>query len=87
MKIPIDSDVQPVALPMRRVPYQLRDKLNKKLDELLELDIIEEVSGLSSCVSPVVVIPKEDDIRLCVDMRRANSAVNRERYPDIQCQC
>ena len=81
LKIPIDNDVQPVAQPMRRVPYQLRDKLSKKLDELLELDIIEEVSGPSSWVSPVVVIPKGDDIRLCVDMRRANSAVKRERYP------
>ena len=56
LKIPID--VQPVAQPMRRVPYQLRDKLSKKIDELLELDIIEEVSGPSSWVSPVVVIPK-----------------------------
>ena len=81
LKIPIDNDVQPVAQPMRRVPYQLRDKLSKKLDELLELDIIEEVSGPSSWVSPVVVIPKGDDIPLCVDMRRANSAVKRERYP------
>ncbi|CAB3979399.1 Transposon Tf2-9 poly [Paramuricea clavata] len=27
---------------MRRVPYHLRDKLSKKLDELLDLDIIEE---------------------------------------------
>ena len=47
----------------------------------MELDIIEEVSGPSSWVSPVVVIPKGDDIRLCVDMRQANSGVRRERYP------
>ena len=81
LKIPIDDTVEPIAQPMRRVPYHLRDKLSKKLDELLELDIIEEVSGPSSWVSPVVVIPKGDDIRLCVDMRQANSGVRRERYP------
>ena len=80
MKIPIDVTVEPILQPMRRVPYHLRDKLSKKLDELLELDIIEEVSGTSSWVSPVVVIPKGDDIRLCVDMRQANSGVRRERY-------
>ena len=62
LKIPIDDTVEPIAQPMRCVPYHLRDKLSKKLDELLELDIIEEVSGPSSWVSPVVVIPKGDDI-------------------------
>ena len=29
LKIPIDSDVQPIAQPMRRVSYQLRDKVKK----------------------------------------------------------
>lgn len=33
-------------------------------------------------VSPLVVIPKRNgDIRICVDMRRANKAVIRERHP------
>ena len=48
----------------------------------MELDIIEKVSGTSSWVSPVVVVPKPSgDIRLCVDMRQANMAVKRERLP------
>ena len=82
LKIPIDHEVEPVAQPMRRVPYHLRDKLSQKLDELVELDIVEKVNGPSSWVSPVVVVPKvSGDIRLCVDMRQANTAVKRERYP------
>ncbi len=33
-------------------------------------------------VSPVVVVPKKDgEVRLCVDMRQANSAINRVRHP------
>lgn len=33
-------------------------------------------------VNPVVVLPKTDgDIRMCLDMRRANEAIVRERYP------
>ena len=77
-----DFQVQPVAQPIRKVPYHLRDKLSTKLDELVELDIIEKMSGPSSWVSPVVVVPKPSgDIRLCVDMRQANVAVKRERFP------
>ena len=46
--VPIDRQVQPVAQPIRRVPYHLRDKLSTKLDEHVKLDIIEKVSGPSS---------------------------------------
>ena len=78
LRIPIDPEIQPIAQPIRRVPYHLRDTLSDKLDELVELDIIEKVSGPSSWVSPVVVVPKPSfDIRLCVDMRQANMAVKR----------
>lgn len=82
LKIPIDPDVEPVIQSMRRVPFNLRDKLAKKLDELLDLDIIECVNEPSEWVSPVVVVPKPSgDIRLCVDMRMANTAVKRVRHP------
>ena len=82
LKVPIDPEIPPVAQPIRRVPYHLRDKLSTKLDELVELDIIEKVGEPSSWVSPVVVVPKPSgDIRLCVDMRQAHMAVKRERFP------
>ncbi|CAG2188483.1 unnamed protein product [Mytilus edulis] len=58
LQIPIDPDVEPIIQPMRRVPFNLRDKLGKKLDELLDLDIIEHVNEPSQWVSPVVVVPK-----------------------------
>lgn len=68
---------------MRRLPFGLRDKVDKKLDELLQEDIIEEVPcGPTEWTSPLVVVPKPDgDIRICVDMRRANGAIERERHP------
>ncbi|XP_062609444.1 uncharacterized protein K02A2.6-like [Saccostrea cucullata] len=83
LEIPIDPDDEPVIQPMRRIPYSLRDKLDRKLDELLDLDIIERVDKPCAWVSPVVCVPKHsgDDIRLCVDMRQANTAVQRVRHP------
>ena len=82
LRIPIDETVKPVIQPIRRIPYHLREKLDRKLNELVDLDIIEPVDGPSQWISPVVVIPKKNgDVRICVDMRRANQAVTRERYP------
>ena len=36
----IDHTVKPIVQRLRRYPYQLRDKINKKLDRLFELDFI-----------------------------------------------
>lgn len=57
--------------------------MEKKLDELVQQDIIEKIEAPSPWVSPVVVVvvPKRNDFRLCVNMRKANQAVMRERYP------
>ena len=79
----IDKTVKPVAQPVRRIPFGLRDKVDSKLDELIDSDIIEEVKGgPTEWVSPLVIVPKQNkDVRICVDMRRANQAIIRERHP------
>lgn len=79
--IPIKTDVAPVIQPYRRVPVPLEKLVDKKIDELLSHGIIEKVNESSKWVSPVVVVPKGDDVRICVDMRRANVAVERENHP------
>ncbi|PFX16885.1 Uncharacterized protein K02A2.6 [Stylophora pistillata] len=83
LKLHIKDNVKPVAQPVRRLPFGLRDKVDEKLDELLGKDIIEEVShNPTEWVWPLVVVPMTDgDIRICGDMRRANSARERERQP------
>lgn len=80
--IPIDDKIKPVVQPYRRIPIPLEEKVEKKIDDLLERDIIEEVRGSSRWISPIVPILKENgDLRLCVDMRRANTAIMRENHP------
>ena len=86
LRLHVDDSVKPVAQPVRRIPFGLHAKVDEKLDELLQADIIEEIpEGPSSWISPLVVVPKSDgDVRVCVDMRHANEAIIRER--DIQSQ-
>ena len=67
LKLHIDDSVKPVAQHVRRIPFGLREKVDKKLDELLELDIIEGVpEGPLGCISPLVVVPKSDGAWICV---------------------
>ena len=80
----INKDVTPVVQPTRRIPFALREKLERELNNLQQEDIIEPAQGPSIWVSPIVVFPKPnnpDKIRLCVDMRQPNNAIQRERHP------
>ncbi|KAG6461364.1 hypothetical protein O3G_MSEX012576 [Manduca sexta] len=82
IEIPVNDSVKPICQPYRRVPIPLEEKVELKIKELLKKDIIEEVHGPSSWVSPIFPILKEDgSLRLCVDMRRANAAIKRENHP------
>lgn len=82
VEIPIDESIKPVAQPYRRIPIPLETRIEQKISELLQADIIEEVKGPSSWVSPIVPVLKDNgDVRLCVDMRRANMAIKRENHP------
>lgn len=77
----IDDSIPPVAQPHRRIPFHLREKVEKEILRLEELDIIEKVDGPTEWVSPIVVAPKKTgEIRICVDMRQANRAIKRERH-------
>ena len=82
VKLHVNPNVPPVAQPVSRTSFSLPDKVKKKVEELVSMDITEPVKGLTPWVSPVVVIPQQNDkIRLCVDMRWANEVIITERYP------
>ena len=69
VKLHVNPNVPPVAQPVRRTLFSLRDRVKKKVKELVSMDIIEPVNGLTPWVSPVVVVPKQnDEIQLSVDM-------------------
>ena len=56
--------------------------MEQELSNLEHQNIIERVKGPTPRVSPLVVIPKKnEDVRICVDMRMANKAIRQERHP------
>lgn len=78
----LKTDAKPIQLPPRRVPSSLEGRIKLKLDELEELDIIEKVNEPCEWLSALVPVLKNNgDLRLCVDLRRLNSQIEREKHP------
>jgi len=84
VKLHINKNIRPVAQPHRRVPFHVRKQLEEQLKRDEEFGIIERVNdGATPWVSPLVIVPKPKypgKIRVCVDMRAANCAIERERH-------
>ena len=82
ISLDINPNVKFIAQPYRRIPFNLRRKIRDKTTELLDMGIIEPLEGPAPWVNPVVIVPKnKGKLRLCVDMRQANQAIMRRRYP------
>ncbi|GFV99858.1 retrovirus-related Pol polyprotein from transposon 297 [Trichonephila clavipes] len=79
MKI-ILSDEKPIAQRSRRLSLPEKREVEKQIDEWLEQGIIRE--SCSDFSSPVVVCKKKDGtMRLCIDYRKLNRKIVKDRYP------
>ena len=66
----------------KRIPFHIRCKVEEEIERLKALDIIEDATGATPWVSPLVVVYKPSgQIRVCLDSRVINTAIERERYP------
>ncbi|XP_064629251.1 uncharacterized protein K02A2.6-like [Lineus longissimus] len=77
----IDDSIQPVVRPPRSEPIALRERFKKKLDELVEKDVLATVETPTDWVNQYVIAEKQNgDIRLCIDPGPLNKALRREHY-------
>ena len=81
VQIHVDKNVSPAVQKAQRLPVLMQKQVDDELDKLLADGIIEQVYTPPTWVNPLVVVPKKNKgIRICVDMRIANSAIIREPY-------
>ena len=71
----VDENVTPTALPARRLPVHLKDKVKK---EMVQLNVLETVDEPSTWVSQMVVTTKKSgEPHICIDPKALNSALKR----------
>ena len=81
-QIKIDPRVIPVVHPPRKVPFTHREKVREELDRMEELGVIRKADRPTQWVSSLVVVQKPNGkVRVCLDSRDLNKAVQREHYP------
>ncbi|GFX97919.1 retrovirus-related Pol polyprotein from transposon 412 [Trichonephila clavipes] len=79
MRIILKDDI-PVYQPARRLSFSENRDVNKQIDEWLEQGIVRPSS--SEYASPIVLVKKKDGTtRLCVDYRRLNRKLVKDRFP------
>ncbi|XP_072938829.1 uncharacterized protein [Epargyreus clarus] len=79
--IVIDKSVQPVVSASRKVPLNIRDRLQAELNRMIDLGIIRKVGHPTSWVNSMVVAAKKNgDLRICLDPRPLNRAIQRAHF-------
>nr|XP_054768172.1 uncharacterized protein K02A2.6-like [Lytechinus pictus] len=67
----------------RRLPVALREKVREELKRMEDLNVIERVTQPTAWVNSMVTVAKKnsDRVRICLDPKELNQAIEREHYP------
>ncbi|GFU17372.1 retrovirus-related Pol polyprotein from transposon opus [Nephila pilipes] len=75
-----ENSVPHVAAP-RKVPLAIHNKVKEELNNMVETGIISKVEEPTEWVSNMVVIDSPKKLRICLDPRPLNEAIQRPHYP------
>ena len=69
----------PITVPPYRMDPMKKELLMKKLDSILEQNIIEEYENPCAC-SVVLILKPDGKMRLCIDYRKVNAQIIPDSY-------
>ena len=78
--IEVDSAVPPVQHAPQCVPVALKEKLEAKIEELEEREIIRRVEEPTPWISSLVAVLNPGKLRVCIDPRDLNKPIKRPKY-------
>lgn len=76
----IENPKLPIC-PARKIPHTIREEVKKELDEMVTQKIITPVTKPTPAVSPMVVVKRNNKIRICIDPSEINKNLKRRHYP------
>ena len=84
VKLHVNPDVKPIAVPPRPTPYHLQQRSNELINEMISNDVIEKLPPHEDArwVSCSTISPKPNgDIRMTLDARNVNKALLSSNLP------
>lgn len=79
-KIETLMSAEPTFAPPRRIPVHYEVPIQKEIEKLLNLGVIEP--STSKWCAPIVSVPKPDrSIRMCIDYRQLNEMKIKDQHP------
>ncbi|UYV79315.1 K02A2.6-like [Cordylochernes scorpioides] len=77
----IKEDAIPQVYTARRLPLALREPVREELEKMSKLGVIKKINKPTEWSHPIVVVKKPNgDVRICIDPRKLNYWIKRERY-------
>jgi hypothetical protein len=82
VSLKVDPSITPVGMPLRKLPIAIKDRVTAELQHLQNNGIIAPVTEPTAWISALLVVmkPKSDSIRLCIDPLYLNRALLRDHY-------
>ena len=78
-----DKNIRAVQHVPQETPVAKKEETMKKIDELIKQKILGKVNEPTYWISSMVVVkkPQSYKLRICIDQRDLNQALQRPRYP------
>ena len=82
VSIRLHKDAEPYSINCaRRISLPLLKQVKAELDRMVKNDVIIPVQEATEWCAPIVPVPKKNGtVRICVDLKRLNNAVIREKF-------
>lgn len=77
----IDENIKARKQAFRRVPIPLREELKSKLEELENMKVITKQHEQSEWLSNLVLVKKNNKLRLCLDPHELNKSLKAVKFP------
>ena len=84
VKLHVDPSIKPIATPPRSIPYHLRERADKVINDMIAQDIIElhPTAEPAPWISNTVLTPKDDGaLRITLDAKNINKAIQSSNLP------